>query len=87
MRLNFAAIFELAADCKFEKLRDFIAKKIGLEIIIESLGWIKSYDFLVSEGNFVDYLRTKGLCNDKYFTNFNVTSASTLSIQCLRSVL
>ena len=33
-------IFELAADCKFEKLRDFIAKEIGLKITIESLGWI-----------------------------------------------
>ena len=60
----------MAADCKFEKLRDFIAKEIGLEIIIESLGWIKSYDFFGSEGYFVNYLRTKDLCNDKYFTNF-----------------
>ena len=63
-------IFELAADCKFEKLRDFIAKEIGLEIIIESLVWIKSYDFFGSEGYFVNYLRTKDIRNDKYFTNF-----------------
>ena len=28
----------LRADCKFEKLRDFIAKEIGLEVVIESLG-------------------------------------------------
>ena len=63
-------IFELASDCKFEKLRDFIAQEIGLEITIESLGWIKSYNFFGSEGYFVNYLRTKDLCNDKYFTNF-----------------
>ena len=37
---KFYRIFELAADCKFEKLRDFIAKEIGLKITIESLGWI-----------------------------------------------
>ena len=35
---KFYRIFELAADCKFEKLRDFIAKEIGLEVVIESLG-------------------------------------------------
>ena len=84
---KFYRIFELAADCKFEKLRDFIAKEIGLKIIIESLGWIKSYDFFGSEGYFVNYLRTKDLCNDKYFTNFTVTNAPTLSIQCLRLVI
>ena len=67
---KFHCIFELAADCKFEKLRDFIAKEIGLEIIIESLGWIKSYDFFGSEEYFVNYLGTKDLCNDKYFANF-----------------
>ena len=37
---------------------------------MESLGWIKSCDFFGSEGYFVNYLRTKDLCNDKYFTNF-----------------
>ena len=68
--IKFNHIFEFAVDCKFEKLREFIAKEVGLEIIIESLGWIKSYDFFGSEGYLVNYLRTKDLCNNKYFTNF-----------------
>ena len=63
-------LFELMIASKFQKLRDFIAKEIGLEIIIESLRWIKSYDFFGWEGYFVNYLRTKDLCNDKYFTKF-----------------
>ena len=66
---KFYHIIELAADCKFEKLRDFIAKEIGLEIITESLGWIKSYDFFGSEG-FVNFLRTKDLCSQKYLNVF-----------------
>ena len=32
-KTKFYCIFELAADCKFEKLRDFIAKEIGLKSI------------------------------------------------------
>ena len=73
---KFSHIFELAADCKFEELRDFIAKEFQLKIIIESHGLIKSYDFFGSEGYFIDYLRTKDLCNDRYSTNFKCHQCS-----------
>ena len=84
---KFYRIFELVADCKFEKLRDFIAKEIGLEIIIESFGWIKCYDFFGSKGYFVNYLISKDLCNDKYFTNFKCLQCTNNFNTCLRSVL
>ena len=67
---NFHHIFQLAADCKFQELRDFVAQEIGLEILVDQSGWIKSYDFFASEGYFIEYLRTKDLCNERYFTNF-----------------
>ena len=31
---------------------------------------VKSYDFFASEGYFIEYLRTKGLCNERNITNF-----------------
>ena len=57
-------ILELAAACKFENLQDFFTKEIGLEIVVESLAWMKSYDFFGSDGCFVNYLRTGGLLCD-----------------------
>ena len=67
---KFHHIFHLAAGCKFEELRDIVAKEIGLKILVDSFGLIKSYDFFTSEGYFIEYLRTKGLCNERYITNF-----------------
>ena len=67
---KFHHIFDLAAGCKFEELRDIVAKEIGLKILVDSFGLIKSYDFFASEGYFIEYLRTKGLCNERYITNF-----------------
>ena len=67
---KFHYIFDLAAGFKFEERRDIVAKEIGLKILVDSLGLIKSYDFFASEGYFIEYLRTKGLCNERYITNF-----------------
>ncbi|KAI6658831.1 hypothetical protein LOD99_15156 [Oopsacas minuta] len=67
---KFHYIFQLAANCEFEKLREYVATKIGLEVIYDSSGLIRSYDFFGSEGNIIKYLRTEDLCNDKYFTIF-----------------
>ncbi|KAI6648160.1 hypothetical protein LOD99_11969 [Oopsacas minuta] len=67
---EFHYIFELAVNYEFEKLREYVATKIGLEVIYNSSGLIRSYDFFGSEGNIIKYLRTEDLCNDKYFTIF-----------------
>ncbi|KAI6655698.1 hypothetical protein LOD99_1838 [Oopsacas minuta] len=50
---NFHYIFQLAANCEFEKLREYVATKIGLEVIYDSSGLIRSYDFFGSEGNII----------------------------------
>ena len=68
--IKFYHIFEMSAGWKFEELRDIVVKEIGLEILVDSFGWIKFYDFFASEGYFIDYHRTKDLCNDRYITNF-----------------
>ncbi|KAI6648766.1 hypothetical protein LOD99_7153 [Oopsacas minuta] len=67
---KFHYIFQLAANCEFGKLREYGATKIGLEVIYDSSGLIRSYDFFGSEGNIIKCLRTEDLCNDKYFTIF-----------------
>ncbi|KAI6661836.1 hypothetical protein LOD99_9790 [Oopsacas minuta] len=67
---EFHYIFELAANCELEKLREYVATKIGLEVIYDSSGLIRTYDVFRSEGNIIKYLRTEDLCNDKYFTIF-----------------
>ena len=81
---NFHHIFQLAADCKFQELRAFVAKEIGLEILVDQSGWIKSYDFFASEGYFIEYLRTKDLCNERGTSQtLDVTNVIILSIQSL----
>ena len=67
---KFHHILDLAAGCKFEELRDIVAKEIGLKIPVDLFGFIKSYNFFASEGYLIEYLRTKDLSNERYITNF-----------------
>ena len=67
---KFYHVFKLAASNKFEELRDYIAKQLGLEIQHDSTGLIQSYNFFGSEGNIIQFLRSEELCNDRYITNF-----------------
>ena len=47
---KFHHLFKLAASNKFEELRDYIAKQLGLEIQHDSTGLIQSYDFSDQKG-------------------------------------
>ena len=89
---KFYHLFKLAASNKFEELRDYIAKQLGLEIQHDSTGLIQSYNFFGSEGNFIQFLRAEELCNDRYITNFkchhcNNTFKATSMIGTIGSII
>ena len=63
-------LFKLAASNKFDELRDYLAKQLGLEINYDATGLIRSYNFFGSEGTIIQLLRSEELCNDKYTTIF-----------------
>ena len=60
-----------------------MTKEIGLEILVDQSGWIKSYDFFASEDYFIEYLRTKDLCNEGTFQTLDITNVIILWIQSL----
>ena len=67
---NITNWFKQAASNKFDELRDYLAKQLGLQINYDATVLIRSYDFFGSEGTIIQLLRSEELCNDKYTAIF-----------------
>ena len=61
-------LFKLAASNKFDELRDYLAKQLGLQINYDATGLIRSYDFFGSEGTIILLLRSEELCTKTFNT-------------------
>ena len=67
---KFHQILSLLENHDFDELRDYIARRIGLQVNYDSTGLYKSYDFYGSEATIINFIRSEDLCNYQYISTF-----------------
>ena len=83
---KFYPIISLINEFDFDKVRDHIAKAIGLKI--RCIDMINQYNFFGSEGSVIQYLQKLDLCNDKYRTSFYChLCENTFTFTCMVGVI
>ena len=83
---RFHELMTLVNEFNFDKLRDFIAKEIGMQTTYSDL--MEQYDFYGSEGTIIKYLQSLNLCNDKYTSTFYCHQChSTFTWSCMLGII
>ena len=66
---RFHSLMSLVDEFDFDKLRDFIARELGMQIVI--INGLEHYKFYGSEGTTINYMPSLNLCNDKHISTFD----------------